>query len=437
MEKSQRSQSHFSQLRNTGFGPVLRAAVLSINFFLIIMALYQLKPASRSLILDSHTTAVLPYVWIGSALVLLVAVSLYQRFLKRFSRLNVVYGTCLLFIALLALFRLWFALPGAVAPVAFYIFVDVLGVVLVEQFWSLTDSIHTTRQGKRWYGIVGTGGLVGGMVGGGAAAMTIAYTPLQTPDLLLIAAAIIAVIIGLTWLMAHFGLYTAREDPAPAPLPKPGSWRLMTTSRYLVLIATILLLAQMVSPLVEYQFLHVIETLYPNREPRTEVLSTFFSVMGAFSIAVNLAITPLVLRFFGVLGGLLVQPLALAVSSWSFLLQPSLIPASIMKISDRGLSYSINRASKELLYIPVSPCMIYEAKGWIDMFGYRIFKVAGSVLILFLTQWTALISGYADLSLVVIAGCCVWVVVLLILYREYQAIALREPVPANGQNETG
>lgn len=413
---------------------MLRASVLFTNFFLIIMALYHLKPASRSLILDAHTTAILPYVWIGSAFVLLVAVSIYHQILKRFSRLHVVYSTCLLFIALLVLFRLWFAHPGQVAPVAFYLFVDVLGVVLVEQFWSLTDSIYSTREGKRWYGLVGTGGLVGGMAGGGAAALTLAYTPLQTPDLLLIAAAIIAVIIGLTWGMAHFELYTQRESASAVQTPKPGGWRAVSSSRYLILIAAVLLLAQLVSPVVEYQFLHVIEELYPDRELRTEVLSAFFSIMGAVSVGVNLVITPLVLRFSGVLGGLLVQPVVLASSAWGFIMHPTLIPAATMKICDRGLSYSINRASKELLYIPVDPVLIYEAKAWIDMFGYRIFKVAGSMMILFLTQWTTLVRGTADLTLVVIAGCMVWVGVLLVLYREYQAIALQQPVAANGRD---
>jgi len=434
MEIVPHNDSQISPFGHKKHGPMLRASVLFANFFLIIMALYQLKPASRSLILDAHTTAILPYVWIGSALVLLIVVSVYHKILKRFSRLQVVYGTCLLFIALLILFRLWLALPGMVAPVAFYIFVDVFGVVLVEQFWSLADSIHNTHEGKRWYGVVGTGGLVGGMVGGGAAALTIKYTSLQTPDLLLIAAAIIAIIIGLTWVMAHFAMYSHTEPTSAVQTPKPTDWRSLTSSRYLILIAAILLLAQLVSPVVEYQFLHVIETVYPAREHRTEVLSAFFSIMGAVSIGVNLIITPIILRFFGVLGGLLVQPIILASSALAFIMNPTLIPAATLKICDRGLSYSINRASKELLYIPVDPVLIYEAKAWIDMFGYRIFKVAGSMMILLLTQWTSLASGTTDLTMVVIVGCVAWVGILLVLYREYQSITVGPTVAADEHN---
>jgi len=127
-----------------------------------------------------------------------------------------------------------------------------------------------------------------------------------------------------------------------------------------------------------------------------------------------------VLRYLGVLAGLLVQPIILATTTYGFWIQPSLIPAAAMKISDRGLSYSINRASKELLYIPVDPVLIYQAKAWIDMFGYRIFKVLGSMLILVLTEWTALARNHFNLSWVVIAGCLAWMLVLLYLYREYR-----------------
>jgi hypothetical protein len=68
--------------------------------------------------------------------------------------------------------------------------VDIFSVVLVEQFWSLTNTIYSTEEGKRWYGIVGSGGLVGGVVVGIAARFMLQTVGLHTPDLLLVAAAI-------------------------------------------------------------------------------------------------------------------------------------------------------------------------------------------------------------------------------------------------------
>ncbi len=407
--------------------PIIRSAILFVNFFLIITALYQLKPSSRSLILDVWPAERLPYVWILSAAVLFAAVSGYQWLLRRLSRLYVVLGTAALFMALLALFRLALYRPGPLAPVAFYVFVDLVGVVLVEQFWSLANSVYSTRDGKSWYGLIGTGGLLGGGLGSALAAALIHYTPLQTPDLLLVAAGILGLIFALTALMGWRHIYTEDPDAPASVLHQDGRWRWhwhgLPANRYLLLIAGALLMAQLVSPMVEFQFMKIVAVAYPEREARTATLGLFFSVLSGFSIVVNLLVTPLVLRWLGVLAGLLIQPLLLGMATSGFALQPGFATAAVMKIADRGLSYSITRAARELLYIPVDTLVMYQAKAWIDMFGYRTFKMVGALLILLLTQWTGLAPRYLPLNWVILLLCAVWGGLLVVLYRDYQALA--------------
>jgi AAA family ATP:ADP antiporter len=99
--------------------------------------------------------------------------------------------------------------------------------------------------------------------------------------------------------------------------------------------------------------------------------------------------------------------------------------AGAMKIADRGLSYSINRASKELLYIPVDPVRTYQAKAWIDMLGYRLFKVAGSFLIIAFTG----VLDVPGLSWLTCGICVAWLVLIAALGREYARI---RPAPAAG-----
>jgi AAA family ATP:ADP antiporter len=400
----------------------MRAGFLFLNFFLIIMALYQLKPASRSLFIESLGAERLPYIWIATALSMGVFITYYHRLVERHSRIQVVLGTCLTIAILLVIFRLLLNYPGSIAPACFYVFVDMLGVVLVEQFWSLTNSIYTTHEGKSWYGLVGTGGLVGGVAGGWVSATLIKHTPLQTPDLLLTAAGIIGIILALTWLMGWVGIYCEVEQVVRPQQTANGGWRILRHSRYLLLIAVILLLAQLASPLVEYQFLNTVESAYPEREARTAFLSLFFSVLGMMSIAVNLGITPLVHRYLGAVAGLLVQPLMMFIFSWCFFLQSTLFFSSATKIGDRALSYSINRASKELLYVPVDSVLIYQAKAWIDMFGYRLFKVAGSVVILLFTQWLPFQVSVPQLSWFTVSICAIWIGFIFVLRQDYQLV---------------
>ncbi|MGD9058117.1 MAG: Npt1/Npt2 family nucleotide transporter [Desulfobacterales bacterium] len=411
-------EARYPMLRTLG----ARAGFLFLNFFLIIMALYQLKPASRSLFIETLGAERLPYIWIATAVTMGAFITYYHRLVERHSRINVVLGTCLTICGLLIAFRLLLKYPGPIVPACFYVFVDILGVVLVEQFWSLTNSIYTTHEGKSWYGLVGTGGLVGGVAGGWVSAMLIKHTPLQTPDLLLTAAGIIGTIFALTWLMGRVGIYCEVEHVVRPHQKASGGWRILGHSRYLLLIAAILLLAQLASPLVEYQFLNTVESAYPDREARTAFLSLFFSVLGILSIGVNLGITPLVHRYLGAIAGLLVQPLMIFIFSWCFFLQSTLFFSSATKISDRALSYSINRASKELLYVPVDSVLIYQAKAWIDMFGYRLFKVTGSVVILLFTQWLPFKVSVPQLSWFTISICTIWIAIIFVLRLDYQGV---------------
>ena len=405
--------------------PATRSAVMFANFFLIIMALYQLKPASRSLVLDAISADQLPWVWVGSAVILFISIVIYERILDKVDRFRMVLTTAIIFILLLVAF--WLLMNGSnpVIAILFYIFVDLFGVVMVEQFWSLANSVYNTRDGKNWYGLVGTGGLVGGASGSIAAAFLIKSTPIQTEDLLLVAAAIVLLILLLTWWLGHQKVYEEAKHHPQLKESQRG-WRHLIKSRYLLLIAAVLMMVQLVSPMIEFQFMRVIQDTYTEKEARTEALSFFFSVLSIFAIAVNLMLTPLILRYFGLLAGLVVQPMSMFVATFGFMFSPGLWSASIMKISDRGLSYSINRASKELLYIPVDPSVMYQVKGWIDMFGYRTFKIFGALIIIILTQWTKLTPAVIDLNWVIMLGCLIWLIFLVVLYRDYCAIRRHE-----------
>ncbi len=407
-----------------------RAAQLFAYFFLIILAYYMVKPASRSLFLDQADAAQLPYIWMASALLLFALMPIYQRVVNHYQRIHVVTGTCLLMMSLLILFSIWMRNPGLPVAVTFYIFVDILSVVLVEQFWSLTNSVHRDEEGSRWYGFIASGGLVGGIVGGLLAGSLISSTPVTTADLPLVAAAIIAVMTCLTVWFNGRGRYREhdrRSPPDPMLAVASGGWRALRENRYLLMIALLLLLSQIAEPIVEYQFMSLVEQTHTEREARTAYLSHFFSVLSGFALLINLMVTPLVHRYLGAIGGLLVQPVMLGAATVAFVQDARLTIAAAMKIADRGLSYSVNRASRELLYIPVEAATIYRAKAWIDMVGYRSFKIIGSLMILALTNWLPWDLEYTHFSLVVLGLCVLWVAAILRLrahYREMRATAV-------------
>lgn len=415
----------------------MRAGFLFLDFLLIILAYYQVKPASRSLFLEHLSPEMLPWVWIGSACTLGVMMPFYQRLVQRHSRHRIVLGSCALFIGILITFRLLLSDAGAVTAFCFYIFVDIMSVVLVEQLWSMSNSSFDSRDGKRWYGVVSSGGLVGGVAGSLMANWLLTNTSLQTADLLLTAAALIGLILLLSFALLRIGLLAERQlPPATAPLFRDsiGNWRLLISNRYLGLIAACLLFAQLLSPIAEYQFMTLVAVEFTEVEERTAFLSLFLSALSALALAINIFATPLILKFFGAIGGLLMQPVAMIVSAASFALQPGLNTAIALRMSDKSLGYSITRASRELLYVPIDSVTIYRAKAWIDMFGYRLFKIIGALLIQLFTVWLPWQLGVAGLSWLVIGGCCAWVACALALRQQYQELgAIEEQALAAGR----
>ena len=409
---------------DTEIALIKRSLGLFVNFFLIILAYYQVKTASKSLLIEFAGAAWFPYVWIYSALTLTVLIGFYHRIVARFRRVRVVFSSLIIFALCLVGFRYLIQHGSTATAIAFYIFVDIFSVILVEQFWSLTVSISDTGEGKKSFWFVGTGGLAGGLCGGLLAGFLVKNTALNTPDLLYVCAALLLATLVHNILMWRKGMFEELPDQ-----PSSGAvridWSALLSNRYIVLIAALLCLSQLVQALVEFQFVSIIEREYTELAERTVFIGWFLAMMGVFSIAVNLLITPLIHRYFGIFAGLLIQPVVIASCSFVFFFHATLTSVSIMKLSDRGLSYSINRASKELLYIPIDPVQTYQVKAWIDMLGYRLFKVLGSGLIILATQYLPVSLDVGELSLLTVCICGVWLVFIGVLSASYRRIVLR------------
>ena len=54
------------------------------------------------------------------------------------------------------------------------------------------------------------------------------------------------------------------------------------------------------------------------------------------------------------------------------------------------------------------------------MFGYRLFKVSGSVVILLFTQWLPFTLSVPQLSWFTISICAVWITIIFVLRIDYQ-----------------
>lgn len=398
-------------------------------FFLCLLSLltsyYLVKPASRTLAVTYIGSEQLPLVWILSAVVLAVLLPFYNMRLRRHSPRQVICGSLLSFAVLLLAFRMILDTPNRRSVAAFYILVDVYSVVLIEQFWSLAAASYRTKEGKRWYGFVGSGALLGGALGGYLASLLVSATAMRTVDLLAAAAVIVLVlacVLATTHSLRSLD-YEPMLDRGRAAFTTPlDLLRRSPYGRYAAYVAALLLFSQLVSPLVEFAFLYEVENSIPTLEARTVYVGSLFSVLSAAALVVNLIVTPVVHERLGVRGGLLATPLLIAAAAALFALSPTLLFASVLKVADRGMCYSIYRASKELLYIPLPAAVTFRLKAWVDMFGYRLFKVLSSSLILIVTAWLAPSAYVGGIAALIAAGLAAWIWAIRGIYPLYTSL---------------
>src|SRR5262249_34336020 len=93
-------------------------------------------------------------------------VSIYIKIARRIKQHLLLSLTLLLFISNLTLFWWLFKFQFHWLYPVIYIWVGIFGVIAPMQIWTLSNSILTTREAKRLYGFIGSGGILGAIVGG-------------------------------------------------------------------------------------------------------------------------------------------------------------------------------------------------------------------------------------------------------------------------------
>jgi ATP:ADP antiporter, AAA family len=148
-------------------GDLARGLLLSLYYFLIISGYTAGLAARDTLFLDQFQATQLPYADMATALLVGLFVAIYIRLARHASLRNLLVGT-LLFLATNAAFFGWaahFPRWRWLYP-ALYIWVGIFGVVTTAQVWTLANYLLTTREAKRLFGLIGSGGILGGICSG-------------------------------------------------------------------------------------------------------------------------------------------------------------------------------------------------------------------------------------------------------------------------------
>lgn len=384
---------------------------MGLIFALIIGVYWTLRPLKDAVFIQLVDKLHLPYAKTVSVLALLPLVMFYTKLLERTSRekmlilLPLFYGFSVLCFAALMTFAQ--ASPTEIAariPIYFfatkvlgytwYLFVESFGSLVVALFWAFAADTTGPSSAKRGFPLVVALGQLGGII----SPYTIGGLPhrlgLQTDALsMMCLGGMILCIIPLVRyflkatpkeLLASFhGKNEAQVNEGQEPGFLEGL-RLMLKHRYLIGIFAANFIYEVIVTIFDFNFKISASTQYSG-----VALSNYLSIYGSSVNIVSLICLLLgisnVTRFLGVGVALAAMPIIVGFALFGFLTLNSLTFLFMLMVGSKAINYALNGPALKQLYIPTTSDVRFKAQAWIETFGSRASKEAGSIFNMLLT----------------------------------------------------
>ena len=400
---------------------VASALLLTLIMFLILGAYYMLKTAREVFILGEGGAEVKSYSAAGQALLLLALVPAYGAFASRVNRIQLVQWVTLFFASHLGLFLMALA-AGWHVGVPYFLWLGIFNLMVIAQFWAFANDIYTPEQGKRLFPLIGVGSSLGAWVGSVRAGQIV--TTLGTERLLL-AGAIILVVCAFLARLAYRARPLREATPADdKPLEAGSGFGMIFSDRYLMLIATLTVLLNVINTSGEYLFgRYVVEMANTTHGTGPEaaaardafiggVYSRLFSTVNLVGFVLQMFVVSRVIKFLGVGNALFIHPI-IALSGYLLMLRaPSLTAMAYLKVADNSVDYSLGNTTKQALWLPTSRAAKYKAKQAVDSFFVRAGDVVQAGFVFTGERLAFAVPAFASIN-VVLAGAWLGVVVLL------------------------
>jgi AAA family ATP:ADP antiporter len=368
-------------------GEGLGALLLTANVLLLLGSYYLLKTAREPLILTEGGASVKAYSSAGQAALLMLLVPLYGMVGARVNRLKLVVGLTLFFASHLLVFQA-LGMAGVKIGVAFYIWVGIFNVFVISQFWAFANDLYTEAQGKRLFPMIGVGASLGALAGAQAASWLFKSFQFTPYALMASAAAVLGVCAALVYLANR--VETSRGDQvmnqhAAEPITGANGFQLVFQSRYLRMVALLIVLLNVVNTTGEFLLSSVVEQEAARQFAGDKAAmrgfiggfyGDYFSWVNLLGLLLQTFAVSRIINFIGVRGSLFILP-SLALTSYSVMaVAPALAVVRGAKILENSIDYSLQNTVRQTLFLPTSRAEKYKAKAAIDTFFMR----AGDVL---------------------------------------------------------
>ena len=364
------------------------------------------RSASVSLFQTHYGSKDTPYLLLFVPFACFALLWIYGRLLTVWGPQKAFYSTTLMSALGLCILNLLIDYGVNPARALLFIFRESYIVLLIEQHWSLMDTVLNEKEAKKtnavFLGFTSLGAIISAIIVGLYAKQW------GTSTLVYVAAALLV--------PAAYFSYQAYEDNADAKNPPELKQKNLESfdsnlgfsyfKKFPVLfvIFSIVMIAQFLSTSLGLHFQDELNQAYPHVDDQTAFSGKFYATLNALSALFQFVLSPILLSVAKVPWILLGIPLVHFLFCSFTVFVPGLWPVASAFLVFKAIDYSLFRATKEILFIPLPFDVKYRTKGLIDVIAYRTSKGLSSVLFSSLSHAGIILSGvYAWINFIAVA----------------------------------
>ncbi len=434
--------------------------ILIGNIFLILCAFYLIKPVREGWLAITDIKGltkleVKAYSAFLQSLLLFGILPIYARFAAKWQRRALITRVGGAFAVALVAF--WLTQPGLLLGshpffgVLFYLFVGIFSVTLVAQFWAFTADVYGPERGARLFPLVAIGAALGATLGAWLGQTLVRMPSVEAFDLILVAIIPLALALGMAAWTDKRGTYgspsewtTTRWDEPAAP-HNDGPFNLILRHRYLSATAAMIMVFSWVVTSGDNILFGVVQENLAERladfqgnpaefnEALKEATATFYSDLYFWINLITLILQAFVVSRILSAGGmqalLYATPFISLVAYASMLFMPILGLIKFLKVAENSSTLSIHNTARQMLWLPTTKEMLYQAKPTIDTLFVRLGDGLAAATILVGTR----VFGVGNIGFIIFNVFLVflWIVLSSYLHREHRRWSERFVAPAS------